>query len=92
MPKKSNCNRTALVEDEDDAPLTKRAKWTKEQAGILINQVNQGEPISQIAKLFPKFTKQQIHSKISSLKQAGKINPTTEGIAPSMRHGVKLCI
>jgi hypothetical protein len=73
---------------DDEERLKKHAKWTKEQTELLISQLNVGEPIAQISKQFPKFTRQQIHSKISSLKQAGKVNPRTEGLAPSLQSGM----
>lgn len=59
-------------------PPLKRAKWTDEQTRLLIQEANAGQVIQEIQKLFPSYTKQQIYSKISVLKQQGRLRLDTK--------------
>jgi hypothetical protein len=68
---------------------SKRAKWTTEQQDLLLDQINNGESVASVTKLFPQFTPTQLHSKISNLKQRGLISKLPpEDLAPSLRPGM----
>lgn len=69
-------------------PATKRAKWTTEQTSLLKQQLEAGESVATVAKLFPQFTVPQVHSKVSNLKKQGVLKSiTSSGIAPSLTEG-----
>jgi len=57
---------------------------------LLTQKINDGERVSDLESLFPGKTKQQIHSKVSLLKQKGAVHPTREGLAPSLRSSNEL--
>jgi len=68
------------------SPPTKKAKWTSEQAKIVTEQINKGESVASLQKLFPDYTTTQIHSKVSNLKKQGAIKKiASTGLAPSMK-------
>lgn len=70
------------------ASASKRAKWSKEQQKLLKQQIELGESIPTIARLFPEFTPIQVHSKVSNLKKQGVIKKIpSSGISPSLSEG-----
>jgi len=60
-----------------------RAKWSKEETSLLIEKLNDGERVSDLLHYFPKKSKQQVHSKVSNLKQKKLVSVQRESIAPS---------
>ena len=66
---------------------TKRAKWESHDEALLIEKLNNGERVTDIAHLFGDKTPRQISSKVSVLRQAGKVKPPTEELAPSRQAG-----
>lgn len=69
--------------------LAKHAKWTTEETGLLKQQIEAGESVASVAKLFPNFTVSQVHSKLSNLKKQGIIkNIPSSGVAPSLAEGM----
>lgn len=65
-----------------------RASWMKDQVKLLVEQIQAGESVSGVAKLFPEFTTTQIHSKVSNLKASGRLKKIpSSGIAPSLTSG-----
>lgn len=78
---------------KDKGPTKKKAKWSKEQTELLIQEINKGESVSVVAKLFPDYTQSQVHSKVSNLKQSGKVSKiASTGIAPSLQEGFFMII
>lgn len=68
---------------------SKKATWTAEQTKLLTEQINAGESVANVAKLFPDYTVTQIHSKVSNLKKQGAIKTiASSGIAPSLKEGI----
>ena len=68
---------------------TKRASWTKEQVKLLKEQIEAGESVVSVSKLFPEFSSTQLHSKISNLKKQGVLKKIpSSGIAPSLVEGL----
>lgn len=66
----------------------KRARWTDEEKKLLVQQVESGEQVSAVARLFPQYDAKQIHSKISNLKHQGALKKIPiSTLAPSVRHG-----
>jgi len=60
-----------------------RAKWSKEETSLLVDKLNEGERVSDLLHFFPKKRKQQVHSKVSNLKQKKLVSVQRESIAPS---------
>jgi len=61
-----------------------RAKWSKEETSLLVDKLNEGERVSDLLHFFPKKRKQQVHSKVSNLKQKKLVSVQRESIAPSL--------
>jgi len=52
---------------------------------LLIEKLNDGERVSDLLHYFPKKSKQQVHSKVSNLKQKKLVSVQRESIAPSLQ-------
>jgi len=49
-----------------------------------VEKLNDGERVTDLLHFFPKKSKQQLHSKVSNLKQKKLVTLQRESIAPSL--------